>query len=306
MPGSSDGACQGLIAIVGPSYSGSTLLNALLGSHPLVAGGGELSDFAVPDADLHKCAFCGDACPIWTAEVVQQVANENIYDVTARAFGRPFVCDSSKGVDWFKKILPMQSHIPQANILLVKHPLRHVSSHVQKARHFDLPQYATFDDYRNVLLHFHDVYATVRKSLKIHLVVKYEDLVANPRAAVSRILALHGLRYAAEINFWQAHPHHHIGGNAGPRSQIAPDIRPMGEFLQRKYARNGIFLDNSFRDILTEDEFRAIQDDRMFKDLCAMFGYKPLPRTAMSGEMPRQHLKPLEILQRARARFLGG
>ena len=80
----------------------------------------------------------------------------------------------------------------------------------------------------------------------------------------------------------------------------------MGEFLQRKYARDGVFLDDSFRDILSEEEFRAIQDDRMFKDLCAMFGYKPLPRTAMSAETPRPRSKPLEVLHRALARFIGG
>jgi hypothetical protein len=300
MLASNDTSCKGMFAIVSASYSGSTLLNALLASHPLIAGGGELHWLTSPNGQA--CMFCGERCPVWTQEVTRRIARDNLYHIVAGAFGRPFVCDSSKMVDWFKTMLPLHTDIPQAKLLLVKHPVRHVSSHMQKARHFHLPQYAEFHNYRSVLWHLQDSYVTIRRHLKIDLIVKYEDLVADPRVTMSRILALHGLPYAPEIESWQALPHHHIGGNSGPASQIAREIRPDGQFLQRKYDRDGVFLDDSFRDILTEDEFLGLQEEPDFRDICSWYGYRRLPLAAFKSR-PSPRLRVRQLSRRVLGEF---
>ena len=91
--------CEGAYLVLGNAYSGSTLLNVLLGSHPQIAGGGELHWLArepevarIVGARTEKdsrCTFCGEDCPVWTPEVRASATLENLYDVTARAFRRP-------------------------------------------------------------------------------------------------------------------------------------------------------------------------------------------------------------------------
>lgn len=268
----SDGPARGLIAIVGSSYCGSTLLNALLGAHPQVAGGGELH-WLTTEFERGRCAICGDDCPVWTRERRAAVTHQNLYDMTAAAFGRPFVADASKKADWFRALQHLTPGLPVTNLLIAKHPVRHVSSYVHKARF--KPNFNGDPDY--VLRTLRELYQRTEAQLPPDLAVRYEDLATDPRGVVTAILQTRGLDWDDRIDDWQAQPHHHIGGNMGPRAQIARSTRIADESLTRKYARDGVFLDDSYLDILDEATFERITRNPDAIAICAMFGYEELP-----------------------------
>lgn len=76
-----------LIYIMGPSYSGSTLLTLLLADHPDIATVGELKATSMGDVSTYSCS-CGElltACPFW--QNVQQMMREQ---------GRSFSLDDYK------------------------------------------------------------------------------------------------------------------------------------------------------------------------------------------------------------------
>jgi hypothetical protein len=161
---------------------------------------------------------------------------------------------------------------PRLRVLLIKHPLRHVASFIEKARRFDhMQQFVTLE---GVLEHLAKVYDWAAQE-PIDCELRYEDLVAGPQAALSPILARFGLAWDAAMDDWRSAVHHHIGGNAGPRSQINPAKRPTGGFLQRKYNRPDVFTDDSFAQVLTAEEIEEVIGHPITAALCERFGYAP-------------------------------
>ena len=267
------GRCKGLIALIGSSYSGSTLLNTMLGAHPQVAGGGELH-WLTKDSPRGVCAVCGETCPVWTARARASVTPSNLYDATARAFDRPVVCDSSKMPAWFRAMLPAHAGIPQLKVLVVKHPVRHVASYRHRASY--RPELAQWGDPAHVLDHLFQYYAAAFADPGVCQVVRYEDLVARPKATLGRLLDGLGLSWAPVMADWRAQPHHHIGGNPGPLRNFEGVETPSSDHHRRKYAGKDLFLDDSFREVLDERAFEAVVESPVTAGLSAMLGYAPL------------------------------
>jgi len=267
--------CEGVFLVVGSSYCGSTLLNVMLGAHPRIAGGGELHWLIrEPLAERLKeglCVFCGDDCAVWTPSRRADADAANVYDLAALAFDKPYVCDTSKMPDWSNFIAPF-TPAPRVRILMVKHPLRHVASYVEKARRTRRP--GGHADIDTILDDLTKLYALARRE-PVDFVLRYEDLVADPRSVLTPILARFGLDYDPAIDDWRSAPHHDVGGNAGPRSQIAPTLRPYGGFLQRKYNRGDVFIDDSFAAVLSADEIETVLSHPLAQAMCREFGYEP-------------------------------
>jgi hypothetical protein len=169
-----------------------------------------------------------------------------------------------------------------------------VASFVEKARRIGRQNGMAEID--KVLDQLAKLYAQVRRD-PTDFVLRYEDLVADQRRVLSPILASLGLAWDRAMDEWRTAPHHDIGGNAGPRSQIAPTRRPVGGFLQRKYNRGDVFLDDSYADVLTRAEIERIAAHPLARQICDEFGYDPLLaepdrcETALSAEQARARLK---------------
>lgn len=71
--------CEGLFAIFGPSYSGTTVLCSLLGSHSQIGCGGELHWLISRNLKEASCLFCGGDCRYSTPRTLKQVTAKNIY-----------------------------------------------------------------------------------------------------------------------------------------------------------------------------------------------------------------------------------
>ena len=241
----------------------------MLDSHPEIAGAGELKFLFREDGNT--CAFCGEDCPVWTRERRAAVTHDNLFEASASAYRKPLVCDSSKSWGHFVEVGPALSRIPSSLLLLVKHPIRHVSSFLEKARRFD--NMAALNDIEAVLKTLLDGYDAAMSKLSIDTVVRYEDLAVRPREVLAGIVSPLGVAYTPEMERWVEKVHHHIGGNAGPRFQSARHIKPVGDFLERKYQETGVFVDDTYREILGGEEIDRIGSHPWTIEICRRFGY---------------------------------
>jgi SAM-dependent methyltransferase len=272
----------GLVAIMGASFSGSTLVNSMLGAHPLIFGGGELHWLMNYD-QRSECAICGMNCRFWTPETRASARIGTLYHDTARMVGRPYLVDISKMPSWYASSLKHYPDLPVVRVLLVKHPIRHVASFLKKKDEF-----AEYGDPASVLSELRSFYeqfdrtepagraapAVSVSATGVDFIVRYEDFVASPGAALSPILAALGLGLHARMRLWASAEHHHIGGNVGPRVQIANDA-PALAVSARKYRQRGIFLDNSYKDILSSADIELISGNADALWIARRFGYDP-------------------------------
>jgi hypothetical protein len=268
-----EAVCEGVLGVIGSSYCGSTLLNMMIDSHPEIAGAGELKFLFRKEGNT--CAFCGEDCVVWTKERRAAVTPDNIFDLSTSSYGKRLVCDSSKTWTHFIDVRAALVRPPSSLILLVKHPVRHVSSFLEKARRFE--NMAAQNDIDVVMKTLLDGYDSAMTKLRIDHIVRYEDFAVEPQVVLTPILASLGLAYSPEMDRWFDKPHHHIGGNAGPRFQSARHIKPVGDFLEKKYREEGIFLDDSYNQILSVEEIGRITSHPMAIEMCRRFGYDPHP-----------------------------
>jgi hypothetical protein len=280
--------CKGLIAIFGASFSGSTLINSVLGSHPKIFGGGELH-WVVKNPKETVCAICRGECRFWTPQARSESTLQGLYHQVSRRFGRPYVVDISKMREWYEEILPHFPDLPVVRVLLVKHPVRHVSSFIEKKDSAGTlpdgtPAYGTPERalqrlrafYEGFVLpgegHVEVKYNLVEKPTPIDFVIRYEDFVASPAKALQPVLERLGVSYEPQMEAWAQAEHHHIGGNIGPRVQINNDVPALAS-AARKYQQRGIFLDNSFSDILDLETIEAVLYDADSTWMRDRFGY---------------------------------
>jgi len=252
--------CEGVIAVVGDSFSGSTVLNCVLGAHSQIFGASELR-WLVETPDEVGCAVCGSACTMWTPGVLRRVGQSpDLYDAVSRRFGRHIVCDSSKTPAWFSPAL-RGLEAPVVRVLLTKHPLRHVASHLSKTT-----GPVTRQRLDAILAHLRAFHGrvllkdemTLRRApapdgmMICDLHLRYEDFAADPLGSLSPVLVAMGLSPEPGMLDWARAPAHPIGGNIAPLIQICNAVHPMA-VGRDKYRRRGIFLDESYRQTLDQD-----------------------------------------------------
>jgi hypothetical protein len=261
--------CAGVVAIYGSSYCGSTLLNVLLNAHPKIFGGGELH-WLETNPEQAFCSICREVCEFWKDERHKTFTRQGLYDRVARLAGRPVVADASKMSDWFPEMKRENPALDFYSVLMVKHPVRHVASYVEKAR--SEKHLESFGDINFTLDFLKNYYDSVFANGSVDLILRYEDFVSDTQKWTSRILKHFGLNWHDNLSNWQNCEHHHIGGNVGPRAQIA-NHRPLSSIARSKYLERGIFLDNSYSQILTLNEIRQIFEHPAGRYIMRKFGY---------------------------------
>jgi hypothetical protein len=228
-----------------------------------------------------QCAICGRDCPHWTLDARAGISIGTLYDDVSRRFGRRFIVDSSKNPPWFRRLLPFYKDLPTTRILLVKHPVRQLSSEMEKRRGF------TFADCATTLYELRMFYEAVvirgeppfapkyhRDSrLSADFLLRYEDLAGDPAAALAPALARFGLEPHPRMAAWHTAEHHHIGGNVGPTVQIN-NSGVRSAVAAKKYRARGIFLDNSYSDVFDLDIISKILRHPDAQWLCQRFGYE--------------------------------
>ena len=159
----------------------------MLDCHSQIVGGGELHWLTTPDAGPDGvCGFCGGDCQYWSQQIREQISLDNLYDVTSRLFGKPFVADSSKMPDWFATVSQHNPELRFGKVLLFKHPYRLVASFLENSKADGNARFYTIGE---ILRHLCVLYNNCISSHKFDLFLRYEDLVLAPEASLRKVLA---------------------------------------------------------------------------------------------------------------------
>ena len=244
-----------VIYIAGASHSGSTLLDMMLNAHPDIIGVGELlhinrvlySKSGKVKATRCSCGAVGLLqCEFWSG-VNQRIeettgkpmaelnvndyrrgkgeheANSVVFRAISDVSGKKFIVDSSK----IPRRLQYLLQVEELNVYPI-HLLRKPAGQIASV----ISQYGLVKS-----IFYHEaVHAQFRQMLKAipHSVVWYEDLVADPKGTLQRILAPAGLAFDPRQLSWAEQARHSFAGNHA-----------------RLQTKSELVMDQKWNDILT-------------------------------------------------------
>lgn len=189
-------AGRGVIFIASLPRSGSTLIEQILASHPLVEGPGELPDLpAVLTEESHRR---GVSYPLWTRDMQpadwQRLGERYLQRTSYWRERRPVFTDKLP-VNWYY-IGAIRAMLPAAKIICCRRdPLETCFSCYRQ--HLENNEYArTFGD---LAAYWRDFDRSVRKWHSLHpghvREQVYEDLIAQPESAIRALLEFCGLPF---------------------------------------------------------------------------------------------------------------
>jgi hypothetical protein len=218
-----------VIYIVGMGHSGSTLLDFLLSGHSRITSVGEAKTLATKISPC-TCRRSLEDCPFWSA-VSRRIEtavdrtlrglhvlgpepdfgrdNGVFFRAVAQEAGTDWVVDSSKSPQRLKGLLESQD-LEVLPIHLIRDPRGVVFSNLRKGR--SLERYA-----ERYVDNFHQARALLYG--RSHIVVHYEWLASQPRAALQAIQAWLGRPFEERQLDWGSRDRHNLEGN---RLRFAP------------------------------------------------------------------------------------
>lgn len=279
-----------VIAIVGLSNCGSTVLNILLDSHPQIYGGGELHYLMEKKKGNLKfnlvCTSCLDQCSIWTPERIDAISDQQFYHDISSYTGTNIIVDSSKFLYWFFQRETREKDILILYVICVKHPVRQAASMYLNGQLYN--NSLTLDLQYNInRIHGDYFYALqqLENRRKNFVIIQYEKIVENPAGAVNPILTPYSLEYCHEMDNFQQQKHHQLAGNNGAIFVCESKWHPWAptdkvhDIRRKQYENNrqkGLFMDDKYKEVLTPDQISYIQEDPKIKAFMEKFKYEPI------------------------------
>lgn len=205
-----------LVFIWSPAWSGSTMLDAMIGSGEDAFACGEIyALWGIVDRGWGrqrgipaKKIFCSHGeykCSILID--IQNAGSKRVYDCIFSKFKQVnVISDSSKTSSWFKPQLKWQKGKYEIyNILIYKHPMNWIYSQYKRLLAKPLNPYPSF-------LHYLKNFLSLEPQLENVLIVSFEKLIQNPAEMLKKICEQIGIRYfAGKEKFWNFN-HHMVGG----------------------------------------------------------------------------------------------
>jgi hypothetical protein len=218
-----------VIYIAGAAHSGSTLLDMMLNAHPAIMSVGEVLNLnrvrhssKTGKVKETKCS-CGAVgllqCAFWSSvnTRIKQTggttitrldlnehltANSLLFHAISDVSGKKFVVDSSKVPNRLQHLL-LQEELKVYPIHLVRKPAGQIASVIKK------------HGLAKSILYYEVVHARVRQMLKSvpHSLVRYEDLVNDPKRTLQSILEPLGLEFDTRQLAWAEQEKHSFAGN---------------------------------------------------------------------------------------------
>lgn len=217
-----------VVYIAGRGYSGSTLLDLLIGSHSGAVSLGELRALSERTRakgkrfDQERCT-CGAPtlydCPFWshidrrirttvdhdlgTIDVYDPDHNRAILSAIGERSGADLVVDSSKQPARLQQLLE-DDRLDVRPVHLIRGPLGEVYSHIKRG-----------EDLRHKIRMYNRDTVEIHRMLegRDHRVVRYEHLARRPREVVAGLMEWLGMAPEADQLAWTTHEHHNISGN---------------------------------------------------------------------------------------------
>lgn len=222
-----------LINVCGSIYSGTTMVELMLGNAPDAFSCGEVMAWFRPWRSHHfelKCS-CGEyPCPIW--ERIKGVRENVFHKKVIQEFDKEFVIDSSKNLCWLidNNIWARNNQLRVVNLLVWKKPLSIAYSHWK--RKGDIISWERV--YKTYYQRFFD---TNMKFVSLC----YNDLMTDPGEGLKQLCKVVGMPYfEGKELFWKGN-HHYLFGSEGVRqeiqkgdSRIRKTEKFQSEFLKQK------------------------------------------------------------------------
>ena len=242
-----------LLGIVGPSYSGSTLLGLILGGLPGVAFIGE--SHWIKDGDK-RCQECGSTlCPVFSGAILQQLKTApeaEWWQIIHEAAGCEILVSSDKAPENFQRF----GKRPDVVLQPWKDPRAHVWSYaVQNREAFGRPltQDEITDGIAWWLKYTGERLAWWQSQGIPGVTVNLEELSTNPPGELEKLCHRLDLEFSpAALNYWDF-SHHYIGGNYSAKRRNWQD--------GNHYFNRAIRPDLRWKDWPTEEQAERIISD---------------------------------------------
>lgn len=203
-----------LINVLGAGYSGTTMLDLMLGNDPRSFSLGEVHAWFRPFRTHHfkiKCSCGSEPCPYW--EKIKYFPESEFHDRAFKELDVDFLIDSSKDLAWIidNNIWASSNGIRVYNLLIFKHPVDHsYSSWKRNKSMISLRNWKNWTLYHKRFL-----------KMKIpYFSVNFDDLVLYPNDKLEEICALVGMQYFEGKECFWTKSHHHLFGSLGTRRQV--------------------------------------------------------------------------------------
>ena len=112
--------------------------------------------------------------------------------------------------------------------------------------------------------------------------LKYENIVEDTKSSIQRILNEINLEYEGGMENYENKEQYLLGGNLGPKSQIAKTLNGIEtrfeNTIQDNFYKNikGIEMDNNFRKVFSKNELRFIYDNEKIQILLDKLEYNKI------------------------------
>lgn len=269
-----------VVFIMGTAYSGSTLLDLLLGSHPSCFSLGELSQLHRYHnlgslrqlLNLYKdkvhpgiCTVCDEYCPFWNEKVnvdllaaslvrsntgrVGSLLREllryfvNPYSYLFSKLGQHILVDSSKSVNWISNQLSLKEFKTKS----IESYLLYIVRDGRAVLNSTLRKYPNrsvaevSQQWINIVIQMNEFYDGFAPSKKTR--VRYEKLATSTVTTLQSVCRLLEIEFIPSmIKYWE-HEHHPIVANIGTRSLIWRARGLQGKELDKIRQRHGKYYD---------------------------------------------------------------
>lgn len=261
-----------VVRIGGTSYSGSTMLDLMLGNAGNAFSCGEIFALFRPTLPKHHAPQCGCSdpnCKIW--DIVKAGGEERIWSTlkTMNPESWAFI-DSSKNLKWFedqekhydKSIIPL-------NVLIWKTPEEFAYSCLKRNEE---------NVWKKKFINYHITYF---QQMKKWISVSYRNLVKNPSQNLKILCDKLGMDYfQGKENYWEKNHHTLFGSSTAKLHLYAKDSGKFNEMIHsnaihksmtRINVKRGIerhreiHADNNIRSKLPLKTLKTIDKDKRIK-----------------------------------------
>jgi hypothetical protein len=236
-----------VIVIESLSYTGTTWLNYVLGSHPEVFSLGPADrPFALPhDQALAACRVHGEKCPFWPRFYETWTEGKNFFVHLAETSGKDIIVTNNP--------LPTGAGTALDHPQVVVKRIRFVRDGRAVAESFSRkhPDRSFFDVVRDWLAPSFNNFAFDPADPDT-LCLRYEDVLADQPAMLEAVGGFIGIDYdQSALRFWE-HEHHPAAGNTGPIMMIR---KHQGKPLP-KSARDKAFYEDQYQKTIENPNHR--------------------------------------------------
>ncbi|WP_435009461.1 hypothetical protein P12x_000713 [Tundrisphaera lichenicola] len=214
-----------LINVCGASFSGTTMLDLMLGNAPDAASCGEVGAWFRPrrrDRLAPNCPCGADPCPRW--EPFAGVPETRFHPLAMDLWGVRILADSTKRLSWVIDVnhWGALAGIRVVNLLIWKDPVTHAYSHWKRG--------TPIRDARRRFVRYHERLL----GLKIPFAsIHFDEFTRSPAEQLAEACRAVDIPYfAGKERFWTRR-HHNLFGNQGTRVQVGQAegaVRPLQPF----------------------------------------------------------------------------